>query len=163
MVRIAKPIVVFVVMVAILSLPATTMASENVITTKESLEGQGTVFPACSPDGEGEWVNYEGTVRIVVREDVSTPGGIHQNFHTNWMGVRGIGATTGNLYVMTGVFNLHTNGSQGAYGYTYATGMTIISPASGDNYIVHNTIHLTWGSDGEVHAEIEFLRAECRG
>jgi hypothetical protein len=162
MVRIAKPIVIFLVMLAILSLPATTVASEKVITYTIPVDDVH-YFGECSPEGEGEEVHFEGTLLIVVREDVWTPGGVHQNFHEIWMGVHGTGLTTGDKYVRTGVFNLETNASQGACEYTYSTGMKIIRQGTGDNYVVHNTIHLIWGPDGEVRAWIEFLSAECRG
>jgi hypothetical protein len=162
MAKTAKPIVVFLVMVAILNLPMTTMASENVISITIPLDDV-LYFGDCAPEGQGEEVSFEGRIRLVVREDVYTPGGTHQVYHTNWMGVQGTGMTTGDRYVLTEVFNLTANGSRGAYEYTYATGFRIVSQASGDNYILYNTIHLTEGPDGEVQAWIEFLRAECQG
>ena len=162
MVRIAKPIVVFVVMVAILSLPATIMAKANVISYTITLDDV-LYFGHCAAEGEGEEVHFEGRVHIVVREDVHTPGGRHQTYHTNWMGVQGTGLTTGNLYVVTEIFNLNSNGSQGAYEATYSTGFKIISQGSGDNYIAHNTIHRTLGPDGEWRVWFEFLSAECQG
>lgn len=162
MVRMAKPILVSLVMVAILSLPATTMASENVISFTIPLDGV-LYFGHCASEGEGEEVAFAGRAHIVVREDIWTPGGGHQVYHSNWMGVRGTGLTTGNLYVVREVFNLTASAPRGAYEYTYSTGFRIINQGSGDNYVAHNTIHLTLGPDGEVRAWIEFLRAECQG
>jgi hypothetical protein len=158
----AKRIMILLVMVAILSLPATTLASWNVISYTIPVDDFH-YFEECSSEGEGELVHFEGEVHIVVREDIWMPNGGHQNFHENWMGVQGTGMTTGDKYVRTGVFNLNTNVTRGAYEYTYSTGMKIVRQGSGDNYIVHNTIHLTLGPDGEVRAWIEFLSAECRG
>jgi hypothetical protein len=161
MLRIAKPIVIFLVMVAMLSLPATSLASENVKNIKIPI-ADIFYFGHCGSEG-GELVSFEGRVNMVVREDVYTPGGVHQNYHTNWMRVQGTGLTTGRRYVVTEVFNLQTNGSQGAWEYTYSTGLKIISQGSGDNYIAHNTIHLIWGPDGEVRADFAFISAECQG
>jgi len=161
----SKRVLIFFVIVAILSLPATSQASEKVLSYTYPIQAT-TYFGICPPEGEGEGVAFEGTGHVVLREDVFTPGGIHQNYHDNLMDLRGTGMTTGNLYRFVGVFNLHTNVSQSgesAWEYEITQIGKIVSQGSGDNEYQHAVTKLTVGPNGITHAEFQFVREGCEG
>jgi hypothetical protein len=161
----AKRVAILFVILAILGLPATTEASEGVVSYKLPVQGD-MYYGNCAPEGGGEVVVFEGTFHVVLREDVSTPGGVHQNYHDGHMGVQGTGLTTGKKYLFVGGFNLTTNWTEtGASRWEYTIIQTgqIISQGSGDNQYLHVITKLTVVPGGEAHAEFQFVSEGCKG
>jgi hypothetical protein len=65
----AKPIVIFFVIVAILGLPSTTVASEKVISISVPVHEEFYLGHCDSEGQEEEYVVFDGTTQLVVRED----------------------------------------------------------------------------------------------
>jgi len=46
--------------------------------------------------------------------------------------------------------------------YTLANNSRIIGPEQGNNFLVHETYHITLNANGEVAAEMDNFRGECK-
>ncbi len=78
--------------------------------------------------------------------------------------MRGIGLTTGDKYQGTGVTQDHFNvGADGLpVTFTFVNNFRIIGQGPGNNYLVHQTFHVTINAHGEVTAEVDNIRVECK-
>ena len=161
MATIARRAIALFALVALLSLPTTSVASRVI---SYEIPVDTLMFYAECPSPPEE-IAFEGTLHVVLREDPTTPGGVHQLYHTNAR-ISGTGMATGNRYRWVDSFNLHTNASQsdsGAYEYEITQVHRIISQGSGDNFHLQVVTKLTIPPDGEPSTEFQFIEEVCRG
>jgi hypothetical protein len=122
------------------------------------------VFVECANGGAGELVELTGTLHVLFHVTVDAQGGVHVKSHFQPQGIRGVGSTTGDKYQATGVTQDHFNaGSDGLpVTFTFINNFRIIGKGPGNNFLVHETFHVTINANGQVTAEVDNFRAECK-
>ena len=120
-------------------------------------------FVYCANNGAGETVELSGPLHILV---ISNSNGrrISGLTHFQPQGVQGRGQATGNLYNATGVTQEHFSGSlvNGQYTATFVNNYRLIGQGPGNNFLVHQTIHLTFNANGGVTAIVDHTTVECK-
>ncbi len=76
----------------------------------------------------------------------------------------GTGLTTDDKYQGTGVTQQNFGGSfvNGQYSSTYVNNFRIIGQGRGNNFLVHQTVHFTLNANGELTADVNNYRSECK-
>lgn len=120
-----------------------------------------TEFVPCAAGGAGEEVRLAGMLSILTHVTIDARGGYHAKVQLRPQGVRGEGLTTGDRYVGTGVTQEQVNGTVGSQ-RTFVDNYRIIGQGNGNNYLVHETHHVTVNANGEVTAEVDNFSVECR-
>jgi hypothetical protein len=122
------------------------------------------VWVPCADDGNGEVVHLTGELHVLLQATVDANGGLHITSHDQPMGVSGVGLTTGAAYRGTGVTRDHTTSLNGGapYLYTYVNNFRIVGQGRGNNFLVHQTVHITINANDEVTAQFDHSSAECK-
>jgi len=122
------------------------------------------VFIPCAAGGAGESVELSGTLHLLFEITVDSNGGVHMKTHAQPQGVRGVGLTTGDKYQGTGVTQDHSNfGSDGLpVTFTFVDNFRIIGQGPGNNFLVHQTFHVTVNANGKVTADVDNFSVECK-
>ena len=115
----------------------------------------------CAADGAGEIVDLGGTLHVLFHTTLDPSGGFHSKFHFQPQGVTGVGLTTGDVYQGTGVNQGHVNGTVGEES-TFVDNFRLIGRGPGNNFLLHETVHMTVNANGVVTAVVSNLAVECR-
>ena len=119
------------------------------------------VYVPCAAGGAGEFVLLSGPLHILFTTTIDDQGGYHSKFHNQPQGISGTGFTTGDKYQATGVTQGTFNGKIG-YENTYVNNFKIIGQGAGNNFLVHETFHITVNPNGQVTAFVDHFSIECR-
>ena len=124
-----------------------------------------TVFVPCADGGAGEVVDLAGPLHTLVSftihgNNVSVSG----YFHFQPQEVVGVGETTGVKYQATGVTqqSFKTAFLNSQANLTYVNNFRIIGQGPGNNYLVHETLHLTFNANGTVTVVHDNLSIACQ-
>lgn len=120
------------------------------------------VFVPCAAGGAGEVVSLTGTLHLLIRATTDNTGGVHVGVHSQPVGVSGVGQTTGDTYRGTGVTQDEFNGrvDVGAED-TFVNNFRVIGQGPGNNFTVHQTIHITITANGDVGAVVDNTKISC--
>jgi hypothetical protein len=118
-------------------------------------------YVACANNGAGELVYLSGTVHDIVQGTFDSNGGLHFSLQTNPQEVSGVGLTTGDKYQGTGVTRSDLNVIVG-FEETYVNNFRIIGQGSGNNFLVHENMHLTVTANFEITADVDNVSVECQ-
>jgi hypothetical protein len=120
-------------------------------------------FVYCANNGAGEIVELSGPLHILVASN-SNNQRIFGFTHFQPQGVQGRGQVTGNIYNATGVTQDHFSGSlvNGQYSETFINNYRLIGQGPGNNFLVHQTIHITFNSNGVVAAFVDHTTVDCK-
>ena len=141
--------VVTVVLSLMLAIPVQARASTVTTSTKSPLSL--TVFVPCAVGGAGERVALSGTLHDLSHVTFDGRGGFHLDVHDNPQAVSGVGLTTGDKYQGTGVTRSDTQGTAGGTSvFTFVNNFRIIGSGPGNNFLVHDNIHVTVNPNGTV-------------
>lgn len=130
-------------------------------TDQERIPFDTFVYVPCANGGNGEVVVLAGSLHVLYHVTLTDQGGYHVKSHSQPQGVSGVGLTTGDAYVGTGVTQNQFNGTVG-YETTYINNFRIVGQGNGNNYLVHETYHVTINANGEVTAYVDNFSVECR-
>lgn len=119
------------------------------------------VFVPCAADGVGEYVTLSGTLHSLFVTTLDANGGFLTKYHNQPQGISGIGQTTGDKYQSTGVTQGTFTGNVGSQ-QTYVNNFKIIGQKPGNNYLIHETVHVTVNANGTVTANVSNFSAECK-
>ena len=119
------------------------------------------VFIPCAAGGAGELVVLSGDLHVLLRFTVDQNGGIHVASHFQPQGISGIGQTTGDKYQGTGVTQDEFNAKVGME-ETFINNFRIIGQGNGNNFLVHETFHVTINANGSVTAFLDNFSIDCR-
>lgn len=121
------------------------------------------VFVDCANGGAGEMVTLTGPLHTVITETFSGRN-VSGKFHFQPQGVTGTGEVTGASYHATGVtqqtFKTSLQNGQGTL--SFVNNFRIIGQGTGNNFLVHETMHLTFNADGTLTVTHDDFSAECK-
>lgn len=115
----------------------------------------------CAAGGAGELVDFAGTLHVLFHTTLDGSGGFHAKTHFQPQGVTGIGLATGDIYRGTGGFQDQLNGAVGEE-YTLIDNFRLIGPGPDNNFLLHETFHLTVNANGVATAYVSNYSVECR-
>lgn len=120
------------------------------------------VFVDCANGGAGETVHLTGTLHTLFTYTIND-NNVSGKFQDQPQQVSGTGDVTGATYQGTGVTQEKFQGSlqNGQYSETYVNNFRIIGQGSGNNYLVHETMHLTINANGDLTVDHTIDSAEC--
>ena len=116
------------------------------------------VFVPCANGGAGETVSLAGTLHEVFHVTIDANGDAHFKIHDQPQGIRGIGQTSGVKYQATGVTQTMSNTNPA----TFVNNFRIIGQGPGNNFLIHQVMHVTVNAKGEVTASFDHVSTECR-
>ncbi len=148
-----------IILVAFVIAPIQAQATTVTTSFKEPLDMPA--FIPCANGGTGESVWLSGYLHVLFHTTLDGSGGFHTKAHFNPQGVRGTGMVTGDKYQGTGVTQDKFNGKVGDQS-TYINNFRIIGQGAGNNYLAHETFHITVNANGEVTAFVDNFSVECK-
>lgn len=119
------------------------------------------VFIPCAADGAGEVVFLTGNLHVLLRFTMDRAGGIHVASHFQPQGISGNGQTTGDKYQGTGVTQDEFNAKVGIE-ESFINNFRIIGQGPGNNFLIHETFHITFNANGVPTASIDNFSVDCR-
>ena len=120
-------------------------------------------FVECANNGAGEIVDFSGPLHILIISNINNQR-ISGLTHFQPQGVQGRGRSTGALYNATGVTQERFNGSfvNGQYTGTFINNYRLIGQGPGNNFLIHQTIHISFNSNGEATGSVDHTTIECK-
>ena len=118
------------------------------------------VFVDCANGGLGEEVLLSGNLHLLFHV-TENANGLHIKSLANPQGITGLGAVTGDRYHGTGMTGDNLNVGLGE-NFTFVNNFRIIGAGPGNNFLVHQNVHVTFNANGELTAEVDNFRAECK-
>lgn len=121
------------------------------------------VFVPCADGGAGEFVDLAGPLHTLVSFTING-NNVSGYFHFQPQAVIGLGETTGEKYKATGVtqqsfktafVNLQAN-------ETFVNNFRIIGQKSGNNYLIHENLHLNFNANGTLTVIHDNFSATCQ-
>ncbi len=141
-----------------LIVPVSAAVVEN-DTTEISLQ----VFIPCADGGNGEIVDLSGALHTLVSFTING-NNVSGYYHVQPQGISGIGETTGAKYQGTGVTqeSFKTSFQNGQANFTYVNNFRIIGQGPGNNFLVHETMHITINANGTLTVFHDNFSADCK-
>jgi hypothetical protein len=120
------------------------------------------VFVPCADGGAGEVVDLNGPLHTLITFTING-NNVSGYFHFQPQGITGTGETTGLKYQATGITQQSFKSSlqNGQANLTFVNNFRIIGQGPGNNYLVHETMHLTFNADGTLTVLFDNLTVDC--
>jgi hypothetical protein len=121
------------------------------------------VFVPCAAGGVGEVITVSGDLHILTHLTIND-----NNFtlksHFQPQGISGSGATTGAKYQATGVTQSTQTGSftNARFEFTFVNNFRMIGQGPGNNFLVHQNVHVTVNANGVVTATHDNFSFDCK-
>ena len=133
------------------------------ITANDVTPFTATVFVSCANGGKGEPVDLTGYLHVLLSSTVNE-NNVSGKYHFQPMGVSGVGQITGDKYQATGVSQESFAGSltNSHYTDTFVNNFRIIGQGPGNNFLVHENMHITISADGTVIVNHDNFSATCK-
>lgn len=121
------------------------------------------VFIPCAAGGAGELVDLTGPLHTLITFTING-NNVSGFFHFQPQGISGTGETTGDKYQGTGVTqeSFKTSLQNGQANITSVNNFRIIGQGAGNNFLVHETLHITINADGNVTVFHDNFSVECK-
>jgi hypothetical protein len=121
------------------------------------------VFVPCAAGGVGEVVDLSGPLHTLISATING-NNVSGYFHFQPQGIGGTGETTGAKYQATGVTleSFKTSLQNGQANLTFVNNFRIIGQGPGNNYLVHETMHVTINADGTLTVLFDNLSIDCK-
>ena len=121
------------------------------------------IFVPCAAGGAGEIVDVSGPLHTLITFTINgnEAGGY---LHFQPQGISGTGETTGDKYQATGVTRTSFSMSvqNGQANTTFVNNFRIIGQGPGNNFLVHETAHITINANGTVTVNHDNLSIDCK-
>jgi hypothetical protein len=157
--RLALSFVVMGTALALAAGGALAQATTQTFEIKVPLDGQEIVNP-CT----GEPVQLTGQRHILFHITEDANGGFHAVTHLQLQGVSGTGLVSGQRYKVVGVTRDESYFAPGELRETMIIHrFHIVSGGPSDNWLVNETIHVTFNANGEPTAEVLNFHTTCEG
>ena len=121
------------------------------------------VFVPCAADGVGENVNLSGPLLTLISFTING-NNVWGKYHFQPQGISGTGETTGDKYQATGVTQETFKSSfQNAQANdTFVNNFRIIGQDPGNNFLVHETLHITINANGVATVFHDNFSIDCK-
>ncbi len=122
-----------------------------------------TIFVPCAAGGAGEIVDLSGSLHTLISFTING-NNVSGYFHFQPQGISGIGETTGDDYQGTGVTEETFRNSlqNGQANSTFVNNFRIIGQGPGNNYLVHETLHVSVNAEGTVTVTHDNFSIDCK-
>lgn len=122
-----------------------------------------TMFVPCAAGGTGENVDLHGRLHTLISYTING-NRVSGAFHVQPQGISGVGEITGQKYRGTGVTAETFAGSfrNSENNNSFINNFRIIGQGSGNNYIVHETLHFAINADGNVSVFHDNFSIDCK-
>lgn len=120
------------------------------------------VYIDCANGGAGEGVLLTGNLHIQSHLTITPNGSYLLTSHYQPQGISGTGDASGDKYQATGGTHDRVRFSALPYNYTYVNNFRIVGQGKGNNFVVHENVHITINSQGVLTAYVDNYRAECK-
>jgi hypothetical protein len=118
-------------------------------------------FIPCA--GGGETIELSGPLHTVISSTVNG-NKVSGFFHFQPQGISGISETTGDVYHAVGVTRQSFTASMrnGHFVLSYVNNFRIIGQGPGNNFLVHETLHITITPDGTTTVSHDNFSIDCK-
>jgi hypothetical protein len=139
---------------------AFTIPAQAAVVTNTSIPISLPVYIPCVPES----VTLTGNLHVLTSVTVDGNSGLHVDILANPQGISGTGSVTGDKYQGTGETRTGFNVGPAGFPFetTFVNNFKIIGQGTGNNYIVHDTIHLTIDANGNVTATVTNTSVDCK-
>lgn len=122
-----------------------------------------TTFVPCAAGGAGEVVDLVGPLHTLISATING-NNVTGYYHFQPQGITGFGETTGTKFNATGVTLQSFKASlvNGQANLTYVNNFRIIGQGAGNNYLVHETLHLAVNANGAITVYFDNLSIDCK-
>ena len=144
-------------------LPLAMAPASAAVETNNTAEISLEVFVPCAAGGFGEVVDLSGRLHSLITFTING-NEVSGLMHFQPQGLGGTGETTGTRYRGTGVTKSSFSGSlqNGQFNTTFVNNFRIIGQGPGNNFLVHETAHITINADGTLRVNHDNLSTECK-
>ena len=148
---------------AIASVVVGVTTAQAAVTTNETQTVPFSVFVSCANGGAGEIISGDLQLHVLITSTVNG-NNVSGKFHFQPQGGSLVGETTGDTYRATGVTQGHFKGSlqNGQYTETFVNNFRMIGPGRGNNFLLHETFHITINASGDVTVTHENVSEDCK-
>lgn len=155
-------VAVLVGLVAATALVGASVAQSEV-TVNDSIPLSLTVFIPCANNGAGEDVILNGDLHVLVTFTING-NNVSGKDHFQPQGLSGFGTVSGDKYQGTGVTQDQFKGSfqNGQFEQSFINNFRMIGQGPGNNFLVHESFHLTINANGVVTAVHDNLSIDCK-
>jgi len=152
--------ILLVALAVVFSLSSTVSAG---VTTNVSTPISLTVPIPCANGGLGETVTLTGNLHILVTLTINA-NNVSGKLQGQPQGISGTGSVTGDKYQGTGVTDQSFKGSlqNGQFETTFINNFRIIGQGPGNNFTVHETLHITINANGTATATVVNTTTDCK-
>jgi len=153
-----RMIICLLAVLTIQVVPANAAVQEN-DTTAISLS----VFIPCAAGGAGEVVDLSSPLHTLISFTINS-NNVSGYFHLQPQGISGIGESTGAKYHATGVTaeSFKNSLQNGQANLTFVNNFRIIGQGPGNNYLVHETMHVKINADGTITVFHDNFSVDCK-
>jgi hypothetical protein len=151
---------VTLLMVALLG-PTSALAAADTFTVSSSFPIDIVVFVPCANGGVGEDVELTGNLHDLFHVTFTPSGGFRLSVVDNPQGISGTSFTTGAKYQGTGITRDNFGGRVG-FEETFVNNFRIIGQGSGNNFLVHENLHITVNANGTLIVFRDNFSVECK-
>jgi hypothetical protein len=120
-----------------------------------------TDFVACANGGVGEDVLLAGNLHFLSHTTITGAGQGFTNLHFQPQGLTGTGLTTGLTYRATGESDLRFDFATDVL-VNFSNNFRLIAPGPGNNFLIHENVHITVNANGDVTASHDHLTFDCK-
>jgi len=138
-------------------------SSRAEVTDNESIPVSIFSFIPCADGGAGEFVQLDGDLHVLITFTING-NNVSGKFHFQPQGITGEGFVTGDKYQGTGVTqqNFKQSLQNGQFEFTFVNNFRMISELAGNNFLAHETFHVTITANGDVTVTHDNLSVECK-
>lgn len=144
--------------VAVLALPA-----QAAVTVNDSTDIETVAWVQCANGGAGELVDLSGPLLTLISYTING-NNVSGMYHFQPQGISGVGLDTGDKYQGTGVTksSFKNSMSNGQANQTFVNNFRMIGQGSGNNFLVHENLHITVNAHGEVTIIHDNFITDCK-
>jgi hypothetical protein len=143
-----------------LGMAASAPGAATTFTISRSFPLDLVVFVPCAAGGTGETVELSGNVHELFLLTSNASGGFVTKSLNNAQGMSGVGLTTGAQYRGTGVSQRQLSINVGVED-TFVNTFSLIGQGSGNNLLVHETLHITINANGDLTVVHDNFSIDC--
>jgi hypothetical protein len=162
-VRIMRRTLALLVLVTVGVVASVTAAQAAVVENDTILVPGFNVFVPCANGGAGEVIAGDLQLHVLITSTVNG-NNVSGKEHFQPQGGSLVGQTTGDTYRATGVTQDSFQGSlqNGQSTFTFVNNFRIIGPGLGNNFLVHETYHITVNANGDTTVTHDNLSVDCK-